>query len=312
MNLPMFSDVTDVVVSPRKPLHRLRLWLMKYAVSGLVPIRRFYPRLEGRPASREGRLCIEIVSHCWGYAYLQEYQLSSLVLAPPVTVDVVMTVYFSREDKETLRLLEFFASQSVANVTWQFRALPKELLFRRSIGRNHAALHSGADWVWFTDCDVIFGPGSLDTLGRVLQSHQAPLVFPRYQGVTSLLQDDQIRDGKNGSPSVRSIPPAVAFFKERVLKATGPLQITHGDIARGLGYCRDIPVYQTPELVWQKCQEDRAFRWLLGTAGHPIDVDGISRIRHLNKGRYTGSAAGSRLRTALRRVQDWVRGRINR
>lgn len=305
----MFSDIADLPVCRKKAFHRQRLWLMKYAVSGLVPVRNRYPRLQVRPTLKRGRLSIEIVSHCWGYSHLQEYQLSSLVLKPPRHVDIIMTVYFSREDTKTLQMLEFFSTLSLPGISWQFRALPKEYLFRRSIGRNHAALNTKADWIWFTDCDVVFSEGALDDLAKALQSARCALVFPRYQGVTGLLEDDQIRTGEESAPRVRPLPSDMIFEEELVSKATGPLQITHGDAARDLGYCRDIAVYQVPEPVWQKCQEDRAFRWMLETSGEPIDVRGISRIRHIAKGRYTGSTASSRTRTALRIMQDWIRRR---
>jgi hypothetical protein len=305
----MLSDVADIAVCQRKIFHKQRLWLMKYAVSGLVPIRHRYPRLKASPTPKQGRLSLEIVSHCWGYSHLQEYQLSSLVLNPPRGIDIIMTVYFSREDQNTLRLIEFFSALSVPGVSWQFRALPKEWLFRRSIGRNHAALNTKSDWIWFTDCDVIFAEGALDEMALALQTARSPLVFPRYQGVTGLLEEDQIRTEEQSAPRARPLPSDMIFEEELVNKATGPLQITHGDVARELGYCRDIAVYQVPEPVWQKCQEDRAFRWMLETSGEPIDVRGISRIRHIAKGRYTGSKADSRIRTTLRQLQDWIRSK---
>ena len=43
------------------------------------------------------------------------------------------------------------------------------------------------------------------------------------------------------------------------------------------------------------------------TIGVPVEVEGLSRIRHLSKGRYSGSATGSSLRSSVRRVQDWFR-----
>lgn len=305
----MFSDITDIPVCTRRIFHRQRLWLMKYAVSGLIPIRHRYPRLKASPVPKQGRLCVEIVSHCWGYSHLQEYQLSSLLLNPPLNVDIVMTVYFCREDEKTLEVLDFFSRLSVPGISWQFRAMPKEWLFRRSIGRNHAALNTKADWIWFTDCDVVFADGALDDMAKALQLAYAPLVFPRYQGITGLLEDDQIRSESGKGADVRPLPDDMIFEEELVSKATGPLQITHGDAARELGYCRDIAVYQVPEPKWQKCQEDRAFRWMLETSGEPIHVHGISRIRHIAKGRYTGSVASSRTRTALRVMQDWIRRR---
>jgi hypothetical protein len=74
-----------------------------------------------------------------------------------------------------------------------------------------------------------------------------------------------------------------------------------------VGYCRNIGVYQTPEESFAKCHEDRAFRWLLRSKGEPLPIDGVYRIRHVRKGRYTGSASGNRLRTWLRVTQSRIR-----
>ena len=80
-------------------------------------------------------------------------------------------------------------------------------------------------------------------------------------------------------------------------------------MARALGYCRDIACYQRAEAAFAKCREDTAFRWILGTHGVPIDLPGVSRLRHATKGRYHGSDASNRLRLAVRRLQERWRDR---
>ena len=285
--------------------HGLQSELVRRAAGGLLHLRSLWPAMDVVPAAREGRLSVELVSHCWNYSHLLECQLGSLVAHPPTEVEVTMTVYFSREDARTGRLLEIAAAERVEGVTWSWRALPKELLFRRSIGRNHAALSTAADWIWFTDCDVLFGDGCLDGLGRALQGRRDPLVFPAVERLTSLLEDEAL--GGAAEPRLRQPEPGLEFVEVPVTKAKGPLQITHGDVARGMGYCRDMAVYQRPEPAFAKCREDTAFRWLLGTQGVPVEVPGVSRLRHLSKGRYTGTASGSLVRRTVRRVQDWLR-----
>ncbi|MGB0867860.1 MAG: glycosyltransferase family 2 protein, partial [Granulosicoccaceae bacterium] len=91
-------------------------------------------------------------------------------------------------------------------------------------------------------------------------------------------------------------------------RATGPLQITHGDVARGAGYCECIALYQTPSEVWCKAHEDRAFRWLLQTQGTAIELPGVFRIRHLHKGRYTGNSVSNRWRSFVRQVASRLKG----
>ncbi len=286
---------------------RLAAWRMM--AKGLVPARWIEPDLpavEARSA-RTGRLAVEIVSHCWNYSHLLVYQLSSLVRHPPRECAVTMTVLYSDSDVETVRVLEYFASLEVENVTWQWREFPPEQLFRRGIGRNAAALASTADWVWFTDCDVLFEAGCLDTLAAALQGRRDALVYPLEEHCTPLLPDDAplLAAGRN-APAVLAIGDMPLQVRPRK-HATGPLQIAHGDICRAVGYCRAIPLYQAPSPVWTKAHEDGAYRWLVRSKGVGLPIPGVVRIRHLSKGRYTGSEFNTRLRARIRESQMRLR-----
>lgn len=285
------------------------LLFWKLAASGLVPAKwvgRDLPPASKR-RSRDGVLELEIVSHCWRYPHLLVYQLSSLVLYPPERARVRMTVYYSLEDEKTVELLEFFARQKVAGVAWDFRALPKERLFRRAIGRNHAALKTRADWIWFTDCDVLFGKGCLDTLADALQNRTDALVFPRQELCSELLpeESDMLSAGRGG-PRVLGID--ADNFEVRIrTRATGPLQITHGDVARATGYCKEIGYYQLPAERWCKAHEDRAFRWLLRSQGVPLDVPSVFRVQHAVKGRYNGNPFINALRSRIRKITQPIK-----
>lgn len=295
------------------PLQRawdnLRLGFWRLAAGGWLPARWFnrgLPRVEARQA-RRGRLHIEIVSHCWQYAHMLVYQLSSLVKFPPYDVDITMTVYFSPEDARTVELLQFFGAIEVPGVRWNWQALPKEQLFRRAIGRNRAALASSADWVWFTDCDLMFRDNCLDALAAQLQGRQDALVYPDVERTTALLAEDDPMLRRD-RPAVVDIEDEAGFTSRRPSRATGPLQITHGDVARALGYCNPIAYYQQPAERWCKAHEDRAHRWLLQTQGTPLEVPGVYRIRHVVKGRYGGDTLVARVRTGLRKQQEARRG----
>ncbi len=280
--------------------HRLTEQFFQFAAGGWLPRRWFAkacPESVNLPA-RTGRLQLEIVSHCWKYSHLQDYQLSSLVLDPPHDCDVTMTVFHSEEDQRTVELLRFFEQQSPPNVTWNWWALPKEQLFRRAIGRNLAAKATSADWIWFTDCDQLFREGCLDALQEQLQGRQDMLVFPTHVHCTPLLEHDSRVLTATSAPAVVDIDPTEFVLKSHA-KAIGALQILHGDVARLTGYCEAIPFYQQPVEHWHKTYEDRAFRWLLGTDGVPIHVPGIYRIEHVCKGRY---AAADGQPNFLRRV----------
>ena len=292
----------------------LQLAFYRLAAKGFVPASWFEPDLPPveKRAAREGRLSLEVVSHCWNYSHLLVYQLSSLVRYPPRDIDVTMTVFYAPEDQKTARLLEFFSGQSVPGVNWNWRPLPRQQLFRRGIGRNLAALETKADWVWFTDCDLMFRDGCLDALAKLLQGRRDALVFPQDEHCTDLLEEDNpmLKAGV-GEEQVLDIDTSefVTFHPSR---ATGPLQIAHGDVCRAVGYCRNIRLYQTPVESFAKCHEDRAFRWLLRSQGVPLPIPGVYRIRHVKKGRYSGSETDTRVRTWLRIAQSRRRDPIER
>lgn len=283
---------------------------LRFAAGGWVPASWF---LKHVPASQEraaktGKLHVEIVSHCWNYAHFLIYQLSSLARFPPRHTQVTMTVYYCAEDRRTVDLLNYFASLQVENVRWNWCELPRQALFRRAIGRNHAALNSKADWVWFTDCDLMFRENCLDSLCGLLQGKNPVLVYPRIERCTSLLSGEDPMldvDWKN----LRVMDVDTSQFEEfHRTRATGPLQITHGDVARSCGYCASLPYYQRPSDTWCKAYEDRAFRWLLGTQGEPLDIPGVYRIRHIAKGRYTGSTLNTGVRSWIRRTAAFLKG----
>jgi len=288
------------------------LGFFRLAAKGCVPARWFesdLPQKQERTA-RDGRLKLEIVSHCWNYSHLLVYQLSSLVNFPPSTIDVTMTVFYCPEDSETLRLLDYFGNIEVPNVTWNWRSLPRQKLFRRGIGRNMAALQTCADWVWFTDCDLMFREKCLDTLADCLKKSREALFFPEEERCTTLLAEDNLLlQAGSGEPEVMDIDPEI-FTGHSPGRATGPLQIVHGDVCRAVGYCRSVPLYQMPSETWCKAHEDKAFRWLLQTRGVPIPVPSVYRIKHIFKGRYryTKTNTSNKFRMWLRKCQARIRG----
>lgn len=284
------------------------LW-WRFAASGKVPARWYLKTLpaENQRAARTGKLTVEIVSHCWKYSNLLAYQLSSLVLHPTEKLDVVMTVFYAEEDEQTVELLNYFGEQQVANVTWNWRPLTRKQLFRRGIGRNLAARETTADWIWFTDCDLVFHDDCLDQLADALQARQDALVFPAIENTTNMLAEDDPMLVAGAQPQVLAISTD-SFTSHPRDRATGPLQITHGDVARSCGYCECIDLYQTPSEIWCKAHEDRAFRWLLETQGTAIELPGVFRIRHLHKGRYTGSSLSNRWRSLVRQFSSKLKG----
>jgi hypothetical protein len=280
-------------------------WFLRLAASGWVSPRWFLPNVpdQTKLPARTRELSLEIVSHCWQYSHLLAYQLSSLVLHPPTKLTVRVTVFYSPEDTRTAELLRFFSGLPTPKVTWNWRPLDRWHLFRRAIGRNLAALQTAADWIWFTDCDVVFHEGCLDALADSLQGRRDPLVFPREEKCTALLAStDPLLEAAAHRPALVAIDPTQCHPVVHT-RAVGPLQIAHGDVARQIGYCACLRYYQKPAARWQKAYEDRAFRWLLRTHGTPIDVPGVFRIKHLDKGRYRAGHWTANVRRAVRQIQ---------
>jgi hypothetical protein len=280
----------------------------RVAASGVLPVSWFRDVDPDTivPARKTGRLKLEIVSHCWRYGHYLTYQLSSLVNHRTDKFDTTVTVFHAADDDRVVPVLDYFGRMEVPGVTWNWQPLPREQLFRRAIGRNLAAKSSRADWVWFTDADILFHRGCLDTLADVLQGRNDRLVHPRIGLGTQLLEEDDpiLQKGRAG-PALLEIPlDRFTPYGGPREKAKGPHQITHGDIARACGYCDSIPYYQTPADRWMKTYEDRAFRWLIGTHGTPLDIPNVCQIRHVVKGRYRKGSPLSRLRMAIRKSQD--------
>ena len=236
------------------------------------------------PSDRPLRL--EIVSHSWRYHLLLCYQLSSLLLHPPRQAHIRMTVFYTREDPDTEAVLEYFMGQDAPNVTWNPWPLEPPQLFRRSIGRNLAARKTEADWIWFSDCDLLFRQDALDRAAGALRDRPEVLVHPRRVHTTDLLPPDHpLLTEVSPLPGVRDVNPELFNVDDIRDRAAGSYQITRGDVARAAGYCGTIPFYQKPVDRWQKTFEDRAFRWLLGEQGTPVEIPGLYRIRHRAKGR---------------------------
>lgn len=294
--LPMPVDSTTNYYSS---LDTIKGWGLKQLAGGVVPASLFYKKLELPPlsvVSDDELFSLEIVSHCWQYAHLLRYQLSSIVLFTPNDINVTVTLYYCENDLATVATLRYFETFKLSNIQWNWQCFPKEYLFRRSIGRNHAALNTQADWIWFTDCDVIFHENCFSSLAQQLRKLQSPLVFPLIEYRSCPLPaEHQNLHFDLCHPAIIDIEPK-NYLATQITRATGPLQIVHADVARKLGYCLQSVIYQKPATHWCKALEDRLFRWILGTQGVGMPIEGVYRIQHQEKGRYTQGSGWSWLR----------------
>lgn len=291
----------------------LTVWLQNQfynrVVGSVLPLSWFAPAAP-RPdqLSLPGeRVKLQIVSHCWQYAHLSLFQLSSLVNYPPQDCDVTYTLFYAAEDTAMCQLIEQFSAVDVPNVTWDWQVLPKAELFRRAIGRHIAAKNSVADWLWFADCDLIFHEGCLDSVAKAVATKRTGLVFPDQEGITDLLPADHpmlnqtVGDGG-------TIDVETSLFKANAItKAKGAFQIVHGDVARSAGYCGSIKLYQQPTNTWRKTYEDTVFRRLIDYEGEPVAIKNLYRIRHAEKGRYAKGSRLGKIRGGIRRATDNTR-----
>ena len=284
--------------------------LHKMAAGSPLPAKWIYPELRQLADTIETNqskdsMRLEIVSHCWNYSDYLAFQLGSLLANPPSPkLHITMTVFHAAEDQQTSALLKRIGELSVANITWNWQALPAAYVFRRSIGRNLAALHTQADWIWFTDCDETFQAGCLTGLHQTLAECSEPLVFPLIEHRTEPMESSELKVNYDADwVSAISELPLDAFHANTMTRATGPLQITHGDIARKFGYCKDVNCFQKPEVHFAKAHEDRIFRWLLNTNGTGVDIPGVFRIQHREKGRERNSRWLSSIRESLRHAR---------
>jgi len=282
----------------------LRHQLSKQLIGTIMPVSWFGPKppaidqlsIAGEPVH------LQIVSHCWQYAHMLNFQLSSIINNPPKNLKLTYTLYHSAEDTKLKLLIDRIDKVVVPNVTWDWVELTTAQLLRRAIGRNQSALNTTADWIWFSDCDLIFHIGCLDSVATAVKGCQQRMVFPKQEFITDLLDASHpMLNQSNDS----TIDIDTSLFKTNTIhKAKGAFQIVHGDVARTCGYCRDMKAYQAPMQHWSKTYEDSIFRKLIASEGEPITVKGLYRIRHIEKGRYVKDSQFSKLRQGIRVATD--------
>jgi len=277
----------------------------KRLLGSVVPVSWFAP-VAPRPealSTVDGTLHLQLVSHCWQYAHLLLFQLSSLANYPPQNLKVTYTLYYSDEDEDVCKLIKRFDAMSIPNVSWDWQVLPRSSLFRRAIGRHKSSINSRADWLWFTDCDLIFHEGCLDSVAEAVASLKTGLVYPDHEGITDLLPADHPMLNPEASSDGLVDVDTSLFYNNQISKAKGAFQIVHGDVARTAGYCGSLKMYQQPTDVWRKTFEDVIFRRLIEYDGDPIPVTGLYRMRHAAKGRYSSGASGQ-VRGQIRQATD--------
>lgn len=219
---------------------------------------------------------LQIVVHCWLYHRLFTYQLSSLVLNPP-SEEVKFTVFYSLEDKNTCSTLDYFKLILPKNVVLDLRPKEKEQLFRRGIGRQEIALSTQADWVFYTDADILFLEGCLDSMIKETQKCKEDLAYPKELIACKTHALGDFHMSRVTHPEIYRIPK-IQFQREKVPRAIGGVQLVRGSKLRDLGYCEEKYLQSASE--WQNTKEDISLRRLIGSKGVPLDIINCYRLRH--------------------------------
>lgn len=237
-------------------------------------------------------MSVELVTHAYAeklpqYAVFLRAQLSSIYLN--TMEDVKISVCYTPTDAAVCKVLEDLSPWLKENLIQI--PLPKKELFRRSIGRNIAALNCKADIFWATDVDHYFGRRCLSGLmntWRGLGDNLPTLVWPKVTQIqkTHDLGDRYCKDYEGVSQPLIEIDPS-EFTPTQNRKAIGGIQITSGAFARKHGYLNlQFVKWRQPaaseSIPFPSFSDDVKFRKVCEQHGEcrAIDIQGLYRLRH--------------------------------
>lgn len=231
---------------------------------------------------------LQLVVHSWKYSRLLTYQLTSLVerAGDPYAPDLTATVFFSPADLDTRRVAEFFAGiKRPGNLHFDWQALAQPELTNRAIGRNLAAKATAADVVWFADADYVVLPGFWRAITEALPHVEQPLWYPRVVKGTTHPEGMAAIARAQGPPRLLAAPTDNLIDQE-FRKAIGGIQFVKGRVCRERGYLDGQAKQLRPytDGNWRANVEDARFRRGLGTPGQAVDMPGLLRIRHGERG----------------------------
>lgn len=237
---------------------------------------------------------IEIISHCWAgrhkhYAAGLAYQLSSLLLDDVGAYKITATVCCDPGDEATNNVLRRFGECESNSMLWiKVIRLNRRYLGRRSIGRNHAALTTAADLVWFADVDQCWYDGCLKKLAEIKWPEGAVMIHPREIMIhRDHATGDEDLNYALDHPGIVKIDGS-RFVPKRYERAIGGVQIVRGDFARKYGYLDGDLKWQRPfdGPGFDACRGDLHYRKFCSKHGKVVGVDlpGMYRLRHTEAG----------------------------
>jgi hypothetical protein len=224
----------------------------------------------------------QIVVHCNRYGRLLAYQLSSLILHNPENHNIKYTLFWDRRDGYVRDVVEYFSPILSSNgITFDSQNQGIGLLRNRGYGRNLAAKSNTADWVWFADCDYTFNtPVWYDLERGSNENPGARFIKPRYVRETSWEKGDELIQQMD-ELAVRQSPVMSVALEYKPI-AIGGIQIAFGETLRSCGYCPWIKPRRKRNWDFRSDIYFRKQPEMQNVA--EVNLDGLVRIRHTNKG----------------------------
>lgn len=239
---------------------------------------------------------VAIVTHCWAvdkpfYAVLLRYQLSSLVLHPPVT-KIHPIVAYDPKDRATSDVVDDFKSMCPG---WlETIQLTERQMWRRAIARNIAAQQMGpiCDLVWFTDCDHLFGYGCIDMAKAAwLHADKPEMIWPAGYFVNSdkTPLDCALERYLKRPPARGELlrPPSMEDEIMKLNRAIGGVQIVAGTYAASHGYLPGSRWQREPLTPFPDFRDDVRFRIRIERRFRHCRIPvlpGLYRLRHTDVG----------------------------
>ena len=225
-----------------------------------------------------------VVTHAYAirfphYAAFLRYQLASLESCPGVSVAICRCM----EDVRVAEVVRWFCANS--SLVIRDFIQPVTRLGRRCIGRNHSAVSSREDFVFFTDVDHVFdqqvftaipsrfsecGPGAVMIYPKQIMIHQDHATGDA--AAQSVAQSGEMRPAIDKSQ----------FIPKIYNRAIGGVQIVRGEFARANGYLPQEPWQSPTETPFGDFRDDVAYRGFCLRYGsiQGVDLPGIWRLRH--------------------------------
>jgi hypothetical protein len=231
---------------------------------------------------------------CWNYSKILMHQLSSFQLLPPKRHKFSLTVCYDSDDRDTLKVMEFFLSRERSpNYCLYPMPMTTEDVCARAIGKNRFAQEvirgeKPADWTWNTDVDYLVGPGGLDEICDLLEAqkpYERAVYWPREVMAWDYDISEKSIAAAKGSPRLVGLDYADAV-PHRIKVAIGGVQFVPVETIKAVGgYCQDSVRHQRPSPNgWRENKEDKAFRKQVGKTIEMPAVKNLYRMRHKARG----------------------------